>query len=101
MTDEVDEMSAGSRGSVANRTYRKTTGKRWSTNMSGEWISVKERLPEIGQIVVVFKRTPWGTFRGAGKYCKNLHGIPSVDVTGGFRVFSHWMPFPDAPGDDK
>jgi hypothetical protein len=72
--------------------------------MSGEWISVKERLPEIGQIVVVFKRTQWGTFRGAGKYCKNLNGIPSVDVTGGddfLCVFSHWMPFPDAPGDDK
>ena len=28
MTDEVDEMPAASRGSVANRTYWKTNGKR-------------------------------------------------------------------------
>ncbi len=97
MRDEVDEMSAGSRGSVANRMYWKTNEKRWSTNMSGEWIPVAERLPIERQHVLVWRAgAPWPdrAVLHNGKWQIASRSWLYTRVT-------HWMNFPAPPSDGK
>jgi Protein of unknown function (DUF551). len=56
-----------------------------------KWISVKERLPEIGDIVLVYYRR--GDYRGADimRYIGRWLTVdPLVEVT-------HWMPLPEPP----
>lgn len=56
---------------------------------NSEWISVKERLPEIGQSVLVY----------ASKYypvveCRDLVAYMKM---GNYTGVTHWMPLPEPP----
>jgi hypothetical protein len=87
MTDEVNEMSAGSRGSAANR----------QAILDG-WIPVTERLPDEYEVVMV----GWAGRRDIGKgYLFNgkwhdpLVCMPDVNQP------THWVPLPAPPTDGK
>lgn len=63
-----------------------------------EWISVKDRLPEGYEAVIVCRK-------GRGGKCIVEQGF--LDVNGWWRVYgmrtksvTHWMPLPDPPGED-
>jgi hypothetical protein len=96
----------------APRTYRKTDGKRPIANMSGDWISVLERLPDV-------ERSPHGSVEcivacstglvTAMRYTENRGAktekgrrprwewnwrVATWEVT-------HWMPLPAPPTDGK
>ena len=66
-----------------------------------EWISVNDRLPKIGQEVLIFARDYMGVFA----YRNNRQGLSCFmyqDDSGYWREWyspkvSHWMPLPDAP----
>ena len=66
---------------------------RWVT----EWISVKDRLPNVGQIVLAFgkRSATTGMFQGVNKrnelWWWKEHTIKYV---------SHWMPLPEPPKED-
>ena len=85
MSDEVDEMYAASRGSVAN-----------------DWISVADRLPPIGQqvLAVVLGRVVTATRK---EFAFWLHEIDTGTQTFSLSVGnpSHWMPLPAPPADGK
>ncbi len=57
-----------------------------------EWVSVKDRLPEADQKVLVFS---------GGQYFEVKYYIPRKDAwyPGGLPIgnSSHWMPLPDPP----
>lgn len=57
-------------------------------NMS-EWISVKDRLPEIGERVLIYSRQTLEAIRYEGKKF-NRFGVSVDDAT-------HWMPLPAPP----
>lgn len=64
---------------------------------SQKWISVKERLPKIGDKVLVISRLgdqSVATFDGDAFV--DHHGIGAV-----IKYFTHWMPLPEPPGADK
>ena len=83
---------------MANRTYRKTNGKRRITNMNGEWIPVTERLPESGDTVLVRDYgehlLAWLNFTSNGTAYFSAPGRSNFEVT-------HWMPLPAPPSDGK
>ena len=73
----------------------------------GAWIDCKERLPEIGQYVILLADRYWNVPEGiddmrvtATGYL-NKHGSLYWSVFGerGFDIdaFTHWMPIPPAP----
>lgn len=53
-----------------------------------EWIKWSEKIPELGQTIVVF-RTPWPSFYWMGIY----KGIPSEEED----MFTHWIALPPIP----
>ena len=62
-----------------------------------EWISVKDRLPEGYEAVIVCRKGRGGCIVEQG----------CLDVNGWWRVYgtrtksvTHWMPLPDPPGED-
>ena len=56
-----------------------------------EWISVEDRLPGIGQHVLVWRTS-------GGKYAPFSIGIERfIDNLGGQWPVTHWMPLPDPP----
>lgn len=84
---------------MANQTYWETNGKRWVTNMSGEWIPVTERLPERnGRVIVVDESgVNVGSYSPMLDDWWSLHGdrmAPGPEVT-------HWMPLPAPPTDSN
>jgi len=55
--------------------------------MSEEWISVKDRLPEINTIIVVYKKSD-----------VILHFYAVMDYKGILNPgLTHWMPLPEPP----
>lgn len=72
------------------------------TNVGNKWISVTDRLPEVGKEVLVCDTRDgfWGTFylekRAFNKFCWNDGDgwrLPSDEVT-------HWMPPPEPPKEE-
>lgn len=61
-----------------------------------EWISVKDRLPEIWQNVLVFCD---GMYDVAEFYGVYYNGDPNWEYTGFGKDPTHWMPLPDPPED--
>ena len=70
-----------------------------------EWISVKERLPEDGAIVLFATKNNPAVYRG--KYC--CEGIAGAQYfttrigrsnSGGTYSATHWMPLPEMPEEE-
>ena len=65
------------------------------TNDGCKWISVEERLPEPGVIVLVHSKLGCTYFSHRLYY--HLEGRPfSIEYSGGWEV-THWMPLPKPP----
>ncbi len=71
--------------------------------MTGEWIGVKERLPELGQIVLVARAgDPYPVVAVFNQmygesYLTELWPIKGTNITD--RV-THWMELPAVPGEE-
>jgi hypothetical protein len=87
MTDQVDEMSAASRGSVANHSA-----------FPNSWIPASERLPDEYEVVMV----GWAGRRDIGKgYLLNGKWHDPLVCTPDVNPPTHWMPLPAPPRDGK
>jgi hypothetical protein len=82
MTDEVDEMSAASRGSGANHSA-----------IPNSWIPVTERLPEEHTIVV-------GLMRAVGEWVEVLCGRKGNHWWPEHQ-YEYWTPLPQIPQSRK
>jgi hypothetical protein len=85
----------------APRTYFKTAGKRLITNMSGDWIPVSQRLPEIGiRVLCAVRCKPYehghtvGALMFYGRWEFDEEYDDATEPT-------HWMPLPAMPSDGK
>ena len=58
-----------------------------------EWISVEERLPEVGEKVLVYSKSE--DFYGIGQYSKYLKKFCVMRIDG--ENVTHWMPLPQPP----
>ena len=63
-----------------------------------EWISVKDRLPEVGVPVLVhegpYNYQVIATINSDGRWEDTVEGYMAIHVT-------HWMPLPDPPTDTE
>ena len=95
MSDEVNEMSAASRGSGANYSA-----------FPNSWIPVTERLPEDGvPVAIVADRGRTPDNRGVVAAGELYHGcwyhtLPGL-VVRQIADVTHWMPLPAPPSDGK
>lgn len=69
-----------------------------------EWISVKDQLPIVGQlIVVVYKSDSMLSKTGTGQYVGEMNKDSNKyfkSISGAFlniNFISHWMPLPEPP----
>lgn len=67
-----------------------------------QWISVKDRLPEEGEKVLIYTKTDITTF---GLYTKNYgfgkrEGFECGDGFMWMNTSSHWMPLPEPPEEE-
>jgi hypothetical protein len=77
------------------QTYCKTNGKRRITNMSGDWIPVTERLPDIGtEVVTLWEGVPEFAIR-------ERDGAWLARGSEARFTATHWMPLPAPPSDGK
>jgi hypothetical protein len=83
MTDEVNEMSAASRGSVANRQA-----------ILGGWIPVAERLPDECERVMVCNATDGWVTIGSRELTGTYHHWDGDDYEELCEP-THWMPLPE------
>ena len=90
------------------RSERKKTiaKKSWYTGFeeglkytSAKWISVKDRLPEGGQVVLVIM--PKGTVTLGGIRKKTQTWDVFLDVAIWTAEPTHWMPLPEPPKEEK
>lgn len=62
-----------------------------------EWISVKERLPEFGELVIVYCRI-YGRYIGSYERLHDtIHGNWHDGQSLGVLPPTHWMPLPEPP----
>ena len=66
-----------------------------SSNNSNSWISVKDRLPEDGKVVLV--AMPKGTVTLGGLHTKTQTWDVFLDMAIWTAQPTHWMPLPEAP----
>lgn len=68
----------------------------------GEWISIKERLPEeLTEVMVFMEATPQGVFMAFlenGKWLDGYSGKGIVLMQQ--ELVTHWMPLPEPPKED-
>ena len=64
----------------------------------GEWISVEDKLPEVGKVVLAFgtRSATTGMFQGINKR-NNLWWWKGHTI----KHVSHWMPLPEPPKEEK
>jgi hypothetical protein len=106
MTGEVNEMSAASRGSVANEqaeVLAKGIADIIRIAAEPDWIPVSERLPEEGQEVLAWN--------GGGQCLKPWQGHVLCEYRNGewresqesdlYPSITYWMPLPAPPSEDK
>jgi len=77
--------------------------------MTGEWISVDERLPPPGFPVLIFFRALYGDGTPSCVGCDGRGGLITVSAVDridghylwtseyGYETPSHWMPLPEPP----
>jgi hypothetical protein len=58
-----------------------------------QWISVKERLPEIDQWC------SWWDISGATEPCTAFRSVNDIETW--WENYTHWMPLPAAPKEDN
>ena len=66
--------------------------------MSGDWIPVTERLPEVRKVVLGYS-DEWAIPFAVLEYFGGRD--PWVDAEGFFAEPTHWMPLPAPPTDGK
>ena len=59
------------------------------------WISVEDKLPPLGQTVIVYREYAWGEVK-VEQGCRDLDGWWRVYGTRTKRI-THWMPLPEPP----
>lgn len=59
------------------------------------WISVQDKLPPLGQTVIVYREYTWGEVK-VDQGCRELNGWWRVYGTRTKRI-THWMPLPQPP----
>jgi hypothetical protein len=86
----------------APRTYRKTDGKRPILDMGGVWIPVTERLPPVGQpvLVVALGRVITAT-RKEGNWWRHEIDTGTQTFSLGVCTPKFWMPLPAPPTGSK
>lgn len=59
------------------------------------WISVQDKLPPLGQTVIVYREYTWGEVK-VEQGCRDLNGWWRMYGTRTKRI-THWMPLPQPP----
>ena len=68
------------------------------TNAGSKWISVEDRLPEPGVVVLVYSKLGCTYFSYILRY--HLEGRPfAIEYSGGWEI-THWMPMPVPPKEE-
>jgi hypothetical protein len=60
----------------------------------GEWISVKDKLPELNEWVLAYPTQKDGVAMG---YLSKYHGWITSNSSAWWQTPTHWMPLPPAP----
>ena len=68
---------------------------RRSDDAAAGWISVEDKLPPLGQMVIVYREYAWGDVK-VEQGCRDLNGWWRVYGTRTKRI-THWMPLPQPP----
>lgn len=66
------------------------------------WISVTDRLPEVGQVFVSYERLAWGEGYQFLSREEDRSGRPTyktMELGNDPFSFTHWLPLPEAPED--
>lgn len=64
-----------------------------------DWISVKDRLPEIGSTILVYGGGDIHIGRRVPNEELSRNGVILMASTDGGTLVSHWMPLPNDPED--
>lgn len=65
-----------------------------------EWISVKDRLPEVGEKVLVVDTFGVDVYIFVTDTCKYPKWIGDFNLVYPFEYIKHWMPLPEPPGEE-
>lgn len=69
--------------------------------MSGQWISVTERLPDAGVDVLIWSPIDPQFARFCVAAMDRINGQHLWTSEYGDEMPTHWMPLPEPPADDK
>lgn len=70
--------------------------------MMGEWIKVGKRLPDVGQIILVYEVD--GFLNNIGMEIVTDYALACMsldDYDPRWDAVTHWMPLPEPPKDDE
>ena len=92
---------------AAQDQFRSTTGEAGDKLTPTDWISVKDRLPEINQQFIAFveNKEVCNCCRYQNRSSDNSPTFYASTKTGllicGLESISHWMPLPEPPKEEK